>query len=141
MVGTSPELRAVSASYAILAVLFLVTAALFMNFGAPGSPESMAAPVSIYGSLAVAHALLATLIWRYRRLTVFWRCSVLAVSFILALWQVGGALREYFVPPTVSFISVASLVGMKWLLALAYCLCAYLLWKAQRASNQSLERP
>ena len=133
------QLRAVAFSYALLGVMFFVFAAMLVIFTWSGSWSRLwhdigndsAGSLASFSGIAVGHWVLAGLSLRYLRLGRGWRGFTLAASIFLALWNIGGAVRLTIVGTAnaLSFMPAPTVIGVKWLLALAYSACSYLLWK------------
>lgn len=64
--------------------------------------------------------------------------ATVAASLIVALWHIGGAVRLTVqrLPEAMAMMSPAKVLGIKWVLALSYSLCVYLLCKNVRAPRQ-----
>lgn len=139
------ELRGIALSYALLGTLSFALGAILIAIAWSGSwarlwhdvvvPEYLT--LSSFAAFAVLLWTLAGLSLRYLELSRTWRFATLGVSVVLTLWNIGGAVRETIRPPEVSFVQVWTLIGVRWLTALAYSICSYSLWR-HRASN--LER-
>jgi hypothetical protein len=141
------ELRATAISYALLGALFFGFGAMLVTFTWSGSWARLwqdLAPdyqsVASFGALALAQWSLAALSLRFLTLGRGWQLLTIAASLLLALWNIGGAVRQTVHPVAVSYVPVWSLVSAKWLLALAYSICSYSLWK-HRASNNRWRGP
>jgi hypothetical protein len=140
------QLRAVSFSYALLGALFFFFAASLVAFTWSGSWSRLwhdlgsysGSSVGLFGSIALGHWILAGMSLRYLTLGQRWRVVTLGASFLLALWNIGGAVRLTITgaAQALSFMPAPTVLGAKWLLALAYLICFYSLWK-HRASNNS----
>jgi len=144
------QLRAVALSYALLGALFFFFAASLVAFTWSGSWSQLwhdlgnysANSVGLFVGIALGHWVLAGLSLRYLTLGPRWRNVTLGASILLALWNIGGAVRLAIVgaAQALSFMDAPTVLGAKWLLALAYSICFYSLWKHRGASNTRLER-
>jgi hypothetical protein len=129
----------VAFSYALLGALFFGLAATLGTFTWSGSWSRLWHDIgtdpdkSLAWFLALALGLwvLAGLSLRYFTLGRGWRAATLAASLLLTFWNMGGAVRITIVGPVEasSFMPAPTLIGMKWLVAVAYASCSYLLWK------------
>ena len=146
--GSAPtELRATALSYALLGALFFAFGAMLVAFSWTGSwsrlwhdvgPDYYS--VASFSAVAILLWVLATLSLRFLALNRTWQLATFATSLLIALWNIGGAVRQTLHPFAVSYVPGWSLVGAKWLLALACSICSYSLWK-HRASNNRWRGP
>jgi hypothetical protein len=141
------ELRATAFSYALLGALFFAFGVMLIAFSWTGSWSRLwdavgadCSSVASFGATAILLWVLAALSLRFLALNRIWQLATFAASLLIALWNIGGAVRQTLHPFVVSYVPGWSLVGAKWLLALAYSICSYSLWK-HRASNNRWRGP
>jgi hypothetical protein len=145
------RLRAVAFSYALIGVTFFAFAAMLVIFTWSGSVgrlwhdlrKDSDHSVPLFSGIALGHWVLAGLSLRYLNLDRLWRGVTIAGSLFLALWNIGGAMRLTIAgaPEALSFIPAPEVISVKWLLALAYSICAYSLLRHWGASNHRWSGP
>jgi hypothetical protein len=145
MASAPAELRATAFSYALLGALSLGLGATLVSFTWSGSWRRLwydlnYSEVATFGALAILLGALAGLSLRYLALGRTWRFVTFGASLLLALWNLGGALRLTLRHIEASFVPVWTLISTKWLLAVAFLVCSYSLWK-HRASNNRWRGP
>lgn len=135
-------------TYALLGTLFIgLAAALVIISGANFWDAITGDDPNHYffkiGGVAVGHWALAFLSLRYATLSSWWKGATFAVSLILALWNISGAVNSVIHggASVVSFVPAPAIIGSKCLLAFAYSVCAYVLWSNRRIPGNRLERP
>ena len=144
MASAKTELRAVAFSYALLGSLSTGLWATLLPFWWPGSWHGFwhdldYSTFAIFAAISGFLWLLAALSLRYFALGRNWQFITFGASLLLVLWSVAAALWQTLRPIEGPFVPMWSLICAKWLLALAFLGCSFLLWK-HRASNNRLEQ-
>jgi hypothetical protein len=145
------QLGAVAFSYALLGALYCFFAASLIDFSWTGSWSQLwqdlgaysANSVALFGGIALGHWILAGLSLRYLALDRTWRGLTLIASLLLALWNIGAAVRLTILgaAEALEFMPTPTVFAGKWLFALAYAICSYLLWEHRGASNNRWSGP
>ena len=151
LAGVTIKLRAVALSYALLCALSFALAAILVQFTLPAwsgpflwreLESSTALSIAIYLTVAAGFGVLAWLSLRFLALGPGWRSFTAVASILPALWGIIDAVKVTLVGHrALAWMPAPSVIGMAWIIALAYAWCSYSLWKYRRASNQRLERP
>jgi hypothetical protein len=134
------ELRATAFSYALLGALFFAFGVMLIAFSWTGSWSRLwhavgadCSSVASFGATAILLWVLAALSLRFLALNRIWQLATFAASLLIALWNIGGAVRQTLHPFVVSIglLTIGGGVRERSVVSRRGC------WKTQYASVTS----